>query len=149
MQDQVQSPASFMRLLKYCFLISALLFIYVASKIPADPGPSVSQSFSLVICIIGLLDVYLGFYLPRIMFRNAETKPQNRPLPTPLNRWLSKGIVSLAFFESSILFGLVLHFLGAPLKYSALLFGAGIAAMLFWSPGDPPDSAEGASGEER
>jgi hypothetical protein len=51
---------------------------------------------------------------------------------------MTKGVLSLAFFEACILFGLVLHFLHGSARLVELLFAAGILAELIWDPGEPP-----------
>jgi hypothetical protein len=56
---------------------------------------------------------------------------------------MTKGILSLALFEACILFGFALHYLGGRVWLVELLFGAGIAAELFWSPGEPPNAESG------
>jgi hypothetical protein len=55
---------------------------------------------------------------------------------------MTKGILRVAFFEACVLFGLVLHYLHGRDWPVEFLFGAGIAAMLFWGPGEPPGASQ-------
>ena len=142
MESSLKSPALTMRILKYAFVVSAFLFIQVAIEIPVQPHPLVSQPIEIVITFAGLACVLGGFVLPRVIFQRAERSPQNNSAEAQLKRWMTKGILSLAYFEACILFGLVLHVLGARVWLVDLLFGVGIAAELIWSPGKPP-GAEG------
>jgi len=132
-----------MRVVKYAFVVSAFLFIYVLTIIPARDGPPVSWPFELAITIVALACIVVGFLVPRFVFRAAESAYQGNPALTPLKRWMTKGIMSLAYFEACILFGLALHFLKGSLRLVELLFAAGIAAELFWSPGEPPSAGSG------
>lgn len=138
MENSVKSPVLTMRILKYAFVVSAFLFIYVAMTIPPQPHQQVSRPFEIAITFAGLACVLGGFFLPGILFRAAERAPQDNSAEIELRRWMTKGILSLAYFEACILFGLVLHFLGANIRFAGLLFAVGIVAELFWSPGVPP-----------
>jgi hypothetical protein len=148
MESSLKSPALAMRILKYAFIVSAFLFIYVVIEIPAQPHQPVSQTIEIAIVFLAFACVLGGFFLPSILFNAMERAPQNNLADALFKRWMTKGIISLAYFEACILFGLVLHFLGGRAWLVELLFGVGIAAELIWSPGDPPgvDQAESAQG---
>jgi len=143
MERRVQSPAFTMRVMKYAFVVSAFLFIYVAIKIPVQSQRPVSPPVELVIAFAGLACILGGFALPRVLFQAAERAPQNNSAEARLKRWMTKGILSLAYFEACILFGLVLHVLQARTWLVELLFCAGITAELIWSPGKPPGTEMG------
>ena len=143
METKTQSPALVMRVMKITFIISGLLYFYVAMKFIGQAQQPVTGAVQLAITIVALTCIVVGFLVPRIVFRAAEITYQSNPALPPFKRWMTKGIISLAFFEACILFGFVLHVLGAPLWRVELLFGAGIASMLFWSPGKPPGSENG------
>jgi hypothetical protein len=55
-----------------------------------------------------------------------------------MQRWFTGYILSLAFFESCSLFGVVLHFMGARILVVEVLFAASLLAILVRSPGVPP-----------
>jgi hypothetical protein len=143
MESSAKSPALTMRILKYAFVVCAFLFVQVAIEIPVRPHQPVSQPIEIGITIVALACIAVGFLVPRFVFRAPESTYQGNPALTPLKRWMTKGIMSLAYFEACILFGLLLHYLGARLWLVEFLFGAGIAAELFWSPGTPPSEAQG------
>ncbi len=148
MEKQVQSSALFMRILKYAFVVSAFLFIYIAVKVSVPVHVPVGIPIEIAITFAGLACVLGGFLLPRYVYRAVERTAGGEPPEKQLQRWRAKGILSLAYFEACVLFGLVLHFLEARTWLVGLLFGAGIAAMLVWSPGKPPgaDDANPAQG---
>jgi hypothetical protein len=143
MESKVQSPALVMRIIKYAFVVSAFLFIRVAIEIPVQPHSAVGQPVELGITIVALTCILVGFLVPRFVFRAAERTYQSNPALTPLKRWMTRGVMSLAYFEACILFGLMLRYLGAHAWLVGVLFGLGIAAELTWSPGTPPDAALG------
>ena len=145
MERQVQSPALVMRVMKYAFLVSMFLFIYVLyvlSKVPAPSLPPVSQPLELALTVVGLACIAMGFVLPRFLDRTVQQAPQSEPLAVQRGRWMTKGVISLACFEACTLFGFMLNRLGGRLWLVELLFGAGIVAMLFWSPEPPPRAEE-------
>ncbi|HKN19842.1 MAG TPA: hypothetical protein VJX73_00415 [Terracidiphilus sp.] len=131
-----------MRILKYAFVVSAFMFIYIAIKFLEQPHQRMSLPMEVVITVAGLACALGGFVLPRFIFRAAERLPQNNSAEAQLKLWMAKGILSLAYFEACILFGLVLYVLGARVWVVELLFGVGIAAELFWRPGTPPDAVQ-------
>ncbi len=101
-----------------------------------------SPAFELVITVVALACIVIGFNTRRFFFRTAGRTSQNSPASVQLRRWMATNIMSLAYFEACILFGLVLHYLRARVRLVELLFGVGIVSMLVWSPGAPPGTEE-------
>ena len=137
MEGKPQSPALVMRVMKIVFIVSGVLFFFVALKLPNNASQPPTSKIQLLLTVLALSNVVFGFNTRRII-RGAKGTSEDVPTSIQLKRWMSAGVVSLAFFESCILFGFVLHFLGAPFWRVELLFGVGLIAMLFWSPGTPP-----------
>jgi len=137
MEGKPQSPALVMRVMKIVFIVSGVLFFFVALKLPNNASQPPTPKIQLLLTVLALSNVVFGFNARRII-RGAKGTSEDVPTSIQLKRWMSAGVVSLAFFESCILFGFVLHFLGAPFWRVELLFGVGLIAMLFWSPGTPP-----------
>jgi F0F1-type ATP synthase membrane subunit c/vacuolar-type H+-ATPase subunit K len=131
--------------MKYAFVVSAFFFIFVAIKIPVQPGPPVSQQFQFAIAFMGFMSIVAGVFVPQLISQVAERTARNNSAEAQLQRWMTKGILRLAFFEACVLFGLVVHFLHGSVWLVELLMGAGIAAELLWNPGEPP-GAENAQG---
>jgi|SRR5579859_4093415 len=144
MESSLKTPALTMRIMKYAMVLSAFLFIYIAITIPAQPNQPVGSALEIAITFVAIACVIGGFILPRIFFQTPNRTPQDNSAQAQLQRWFTKGVLSLAFFEACVLFGLVLHFLQARVWLVDFLFGLGIAAELIWSPGPPPgaESAE-------
>lgn len=143
MNSPMKSPASMMRVLKLAFVASAFLFILVVARASVQPGPPVSQQFQLAVAFVGFMCVLAGFLLPQFLFRTTQDTVQNLSAAVRLKRWMAKSLMSLAFFEACILFGLTLHFLHGSTRLVEILFGVGIAAELFWSPGTPSGAEDG------
>jgi hypothetical protein len=57
--------------------------------------------------------------------------PENAVL---LRRWRAGNIVSFAFAESVMLFGVVLKFLGERWSIVSIFFGVGLLLLLLWAP---------------
>lgn len=143
MENRVQSPAFIMRVIRIAFFVSGILYFYVAMKFISKAQQPVTSAFQLAITIVAFTCIAIGFLVPRFVFRSPESTYQGNPALPLLKRWMLKSIMSLAFFEACILFGFVLHVLGAPMWRVELLFGAGIASMLIWSPGPLPGTESG------
>jgi hypothetical protein len=143
MEISRQSPALFMRILKFSFIVSALLFVYIAIEIPIPPRAPISLPVEIAITVVGLACVFFGFFAPRFIFRDRGRGSPDKPASAQLNRWAARGLLSLAYFEACVLFGLVLHYLEASERPVEVLFAAGIIAMVSWSPGAPPGAEEG------
>jgi predicted transporter len=138
MNGNVKSPALAMRLIQFAFVAAAVFFVYFAFKIVGPLPDHASEPLQLAITFLGLYFVYGGFFLRAKIFRRSEKKAQSGPVKVQVKVWMAKGIMSLAYFESSILFGLVLRLLGGSAFLVEALMGAGIAAELLWRPGKPP-----------
>jgi hypothetical protein len=132
-----------MLVMKLAFLVSALLFAYVAIKVPTQPQPSPSPAVEWTITTFAIIDDLIGLNGRRFYLWIAKRASENSLAATPLGRWMTANVMSLAFMESCILFGMVLHFIGANLRLVQLLFVVGILSLLFWSPGTPPTASEG------
>lgn len=143
MEQKAQSLAPVMRVIKYAFVVSGILFVYIAFKVLEQPQHEASQAIQIAITAIGLWSVTSGFYFPRWVFRRAEARSQVLPAEVKVKRWRAKCVLTLAFFEASVLYGFLLRVLGGSTLFVGLLMGAGIAAELIWSPGTPPGEQSG------
>lgn len=127
-----------MRVLRLSFIVAGVLFIYVTYSIPVKPVTPVSSSLQLIFAFIAFVDVALGFFAPHFFARIPASTSPAKPVTTPVQRWFTTCIFSLALFTSCNLFAVVLHNIGARIQLVALLFTVGMAALIFWNPGPPP-----------
>lgn len=119
------------------------LYLYGVQDYRAAAGPC--EPLQLAITFLSLYCIYGGFFLPAKMFRRSEQNAQSASAEIRLKRWTAKGVMSFAYFEASILFGLVLRLLGGSAFMVKALMGSGIAAELLWRPGKLPITETGAS----
>lgn len=134
------NPAKFMMLvLKLAFIVSGLLFIVVVARVPTQtPQQPVSPAFEWVITILAIADDIVGL-CGRGLFRwIAKHTSPNGQASAPLRVWMTGNVFSLALMQSCILFGMVLHFVGARVRLVELLFAVGMISLVLWSPGTPP-----------
>ena len=131
------------RIMRISFVVFGLLLVYIVIKLPAQPQVPPDPAFELAITALGLVEIVAGFFAPRFLLALAKRAPQTAAKATPAKQWLSANIVSLACFDACMLFGLVLHFVGAHPRFVELLVGAGLAALILWRPGTPPTEEEG------
>jgi hypothetical protein len=144
----ITDPAAALRVvraMKVAFIVSAILFLSIVIKIPANATQPPDPNVELAITGVALAMVVLGFVFPRMLERIAQRAPRNTVQTTPVQRWFTRSLIGLAFLEACSLFGVTLHFLGAGIRRSELLIGVGIIATVFFSVGTPPESEEESS----
>ena len=141
----MKSPERMIRILRICFVVYVFLLIYLVIKLPARPQAPPNPAFGLIVTILALIDVVLGFFAQDLLRWTVKRSPQSAPKPNPAKQWMSANIVSLALFVSCGLFGLVLHFVGAHVRFVEILFGVSLASLILWRPGTPPTENEGNS----
>jgi nicotinamide riboside transporter PnuC len=143
MESQVKSPALVMRVVRIAFIVSGFLYFYVALKLTGQAQQPVASSLQWALTIVAFACLIFGFNARRFLAQPAASPAEKTPTSEQLKRWMTTSVISLALFEACILFGFALHVMGAPLWRVALLFSAGIASMLLWSPGERPDAGSG------
>src|SRR6185312_3185900 len=111
MQDQAAKMAYLIRTMRIAFFISGILFIYVMFRLPSQAQASPAHTVEWAITIMSLVCVAMGFVAPR--FLAGAIRTQGSPGSNPFQKQFTMTILSLAFFEAAVLFGFVLHFLGA------------------------------------
>lgn len=129
-----------MTTIKIAFVVSELLFVYIVVTIPAQGRHPADLPFEAGLLIAAVTAVALGFLAPRIFGRAPIRKTHDRSVSTAPNRWLAVNLMSIAFFESSSLFGVALHFDRGNVQLVALLLAMGIISTIVWRPGAPPAS---------
>ena len=126
-----------MRIMKYAFIASVLLFGVVAIKIPSKAAHPPQHMIEVVISVLALSNLVLGLNAQSFFARFVKPNPAT-PAGTPLNQWFAAGIFSLALMESCAIFALVLHLLGSSIKLVGILFASAILTLIFWNPGTAP-----------
>jgi hypothetical protein len=139
MTPSAKDASRLVRVFRLCFIAASLMFVFVAFKVPSKASAPPQPAFVVIISAVALTSLVLGFVLPGFLARAARGGQAGAPPSvSPIQRWFSGCVLSLAFFESCYLFALVLHFVGAPVLIVESLFAAGILATVLWSPGAPP-----------
>ena len=133
-----------LRAMKLSFIVAGFLIIYVMLKIPAAHlSRPANPTLELVIAAVALNNLVLGLVARRFFARFATNSSRSGAKSTPLSRWFSANVLSLALIESCLLFGFVLNRLGGSVRLVELLCGSAMIAFLFWSPGRPPAPEDG------
>jgi hypothetical protein len=136
MDPKTQQAKKIAQILKMFFVLAGLMFSYIAFKFPPQRAVPPQSGFELIILVAAAMNVLLGFILPKIK-ASLRNPTFNRESSTPIQRWFSDYVLSLAMFESCILFGLILHFMGSRVLIVDTLSAVGLLAMLIRSPGTP------------
>jgi len=130
------------RIMKICFLVYGASLILVVYRVPAKVRHPPNSSFELAISLVAIVNVALGFFPPQFLSKLTARSSASQRASTPLQLWMTRSVSSMALFLSCVLFGLVLHFVGAQLHLVELLFTVGLLSLLFWSPGTPPGTED-------
>ena len=144
MQDQAAKVAYLIKVMRIAFFVSGVLFIYVMFRIPSKAEASPTPAFEWMITVMSLVCVAVGFLAPRFMARAMPT--QGALGPNLLQKQFTATVLGLAFFEAAVLFGFVLHFLGADVLYVRIAVAAGLISQLVWSPPSLPVDDENTLG---
>ena len=144
MDTQTQHAVTVVKVLKLSFIISGALFILITFRIPTKVTAASGSAIEIAISFIATMTVVAGFLLPKWLATLAATRSQLNATVTPLKAWVTRCIISLAFFDACNLFAVVLHFLGAHAPIVWGIFAMGMLSLIFWSPGSPPTSMNGA-----
>ena len=139
----MNSPVRALRIMTVIFLVYSVLLVYRVMKMQVHLHEPVNSAFEIAIGTIALLCIVAGFYAPRALPRLAERRFPNAPTAIRLKQWTMANVLSMSCFMGSIMFGVVLHFVGAHAWLVGVLFGAGIASLAFASPGTPPVEDDG------
>lgn len=126
------------RMMKISFLAFGVLLIYVMIKAPAHTHAAPKPTFEWTITVLALAAVAAGFLAPQLPRRAGRLTRDERPESAALNQWLRVRVLSLACFNGCMLFGFMLHFVGARVQLVEVLFATGVISLVFWRPGDPP-----------
>lgn len=135
---QVTPPERVMRTMKYAFIMSVLLFIFVTIRVPSKAAHHPGPSLELIIIAIALTNLAMGWAGRPILRRLTKANAGRDRNAALLNQWMSANILGFALIESCALFAVVLHMLGSSIKLVGLLFGCALLALFAWSPGAPP-----------
>ena len=100
MNPRAEQALRMVRILKISFIVASLLFLYVVFKIPPKVTSPPQPAFELILSAVALTNVVLGFILPGFLARAARSGQSNAPpSATPIQRWMSGCILSLAFLS--------------------------------------------------
>ncbi|HLY41013.1 MAG TPA: hypothetical protein VKR52_07340 [Terracidiphilus sp.] len=130
------------RVMQVSFVIAGLLFILTTVRIPSRVGSPPPPGIEIAISIAALLCVAAGFMVPKFLSLAALQNQRSGPA-SPVQKWFTRCILSLAFFDACNVFAVALHFLGAHARVVELLFAVGMLTLIFWKPGTPPSLDQG------
>ena len=132
------------RVLQFGFLFFGFLIVYLIFKLPSRAPAAINPTAEMVIALFAMGVLILG-WSGRGLSRKLVSLG---PLATPLSAWFTGNVFGLACVNACLLFGFVLHSMGARTRVVELLIGAAMLSFLFWMPGKAPASEPG-SGMQR
>jgi hypothetical protein len=119
-------------------MFAILLYLYVMRLVPAQPSPELDTKLPLILGIVALVELASGISIRSRKLGPAFETLRNVPDDVrALGLWRQGVIISDSLAMAVVLFGVVLHFLGAPSWQVASFFIVGAGAMLLWWPRQP------------
>ena len=133
-----QGTLRFLRIVHGILLFSMVLYpTLVDSIVPlGQKAPSRMLPVALGSISAAIIGYAVWFQITRVRpaLEALQLKPDDA---TSLQRWRSGSILSFVLFESVVLYGFALRFMGGTLQESVPFYGAGIALMLIYWPKQP------------
>jgi F0F1-type ATP synthase membrane subunit c/vacuolar-type H+-ATPase subunit K len=133
--NDAQTTLKVVRIIHAVLLLVAVFNIWVAAGHAHLEGQNVPAIVPLSIGLVALSSVGIAvFFRARNVQPAAETLRNHPDDPSAVRRWRAGVIMSLAFCESIVIFGLVLRFIGVSWNVAGIFYAVGTLLMLAWTP---------------
>jgi hypothetical protein len=130
-----QKTLQAMRIIHFGFLGAAVAYFFLALAYSPPVRETSPQVLPLVMGIVSLPALGVAmFYRSRMVQPASELLRNNPEDEITIGRWRGGVILSLAFCESVVLFGLLLKLIGNPWSVCGIFYAVGIFFMLAWWP---------------
>lgn len=124
-----------MRVIHAAFLLAAILYVWVPSRIVHDSGKATPMAILLAFGLVALSSLGISVFFRRLIVQPAAERLSKNPEDSQAaGRWRNGVLVSLVSCESVVLFGLALRFIGAGWNVCGVFYAAGIFFLLAWTP---------------
>ena len=128
-------PVRTVQTIRWCMLAALALYFVLAMRLPPSNHAASLGTIEIAIALVSLTCVTAAFYWERKFVRKAEALMTERPDDArALKRWCAGYIGIYAASLGVALYGLVLHFLGAPLLHVNPFFLVAAALILWFRP---------------
>jgi hypothetical protein len=130
----IESTLRSARVIHLAFLAAAILYFAVLFQIrPVER--SVDPILIYALAFLCLSVIWVGFFLRARMVTAPAARLSANPQDTAsLKQWRSGQIVSFAFAESVVFYGVLLKFLGAAWNIAGTFFVVGVLLLVAWTP---------------
>jgi hypothetical protein len=136
--NTIQGTLRFLRVFHGALLLSMILYPIVSEMMAlrnqANLNPIIWPAFILQGVVIAGIAIWIRVTRVRSAVETVRLKPDDA---VSLQRWRSGSIICSVLFESIVLLGFALRFMGGTLAESLLFYVAGIALMLVYWPQEP------------
>jgi hypothetical protein len=133
-----QQTLRFLRIVHGSLMSAVLLYLYVMRLVPAQPSQELDAKVPLLLGVVALVELAVGASIRSRKLRTAfETLRKVPDDVRALGQWRQGVIISDSLAMAVVLFGVALHFLGAPSLQVASFFAVGAVALLLWWPRQP------------
>jgi hypothetical protein len=123
-----------LRLVHLAFVLAWFQFLFLLHFLHPPEHP-VPVAYPIVLAAVAISSISVCERLRKQLVHEPavtlETQPENQAV---WNRWRAGNILSFAFAESTMLFGVLLKFLGESWKVVGMFFAVGLVLLLVWTP---------------
>lgn len=133
--DSQSKLVSNVRLIRWCLLIAVAVYFVLMARLPASSHATQLGTIEIAIALVSLACVNTAFYFNRKFVQKAEALMQQSPDDGKASkRWRAGYVAIYAASLAVALYGLLLHFLGAPFTHVVPFFVVGTAMILWFRP---------------
>jgi len=134
----IEQTHRFLQLVHGCLFFAAFLYIFIVHLIPVQRSEALNSAFLVGCAIVALADLAIATVVRSRRLRPAlETLRTSPEDAHALALWRQGSILSGIQAMTVVLFGMALHFVGAPAWQVVSFFAVGMAVMLLWWPQRP------------
>jgi undecaprenyl pyrophosphate phosphatase UppP len=121
-------------------LLAVGCYFLLVLRLPVSSHPAPGKTFEIAIALLSLSCVNTVFYFNRKYVGKAEVLMRQTPGDDKaLKRWRVGYMAIYAASFAVALYGLLLHFLGAPIQHVVPFFIVGAALIIWFRPRVPRD----------
>lgn len=131
-----QETVKFARLMHKIFLGTIALYAYVGETIArSEAEPETLKLLRIVFFAVAVSNVALAMVFRRRMVEQVEeVLARDAANSEALQRWRGGNVLTFVSCEAVALYGIVLRFLGAPLREAGAFYVVAAALLLIWAP---------------
>jgi undecaprenyl pyrophosphate phosphatase UppP len=116
-------------------LLAIAIYFWLSTRLPPSSRSQPSKTFEIVIALVSLACINSTFFFKRKYVDKAEVLIEKTPDDVRVQKkWLTGYFAIYALSFAVTLYGMMLHFLGAPATHVVPFYVVGAALVLWFRP---------------